>query len=190
MSAPPEDTTTPDQDPTSPATCHSLPESNSPETRRRQPAIASLSWIILVAAFTAGAALILLDRPAAAETNTDIRQFAEEFSTTLIGISATDIDRQISFITGSSSGQFLDEFRGTSKDLANLVHQSNATSLPHISAITIRESADNRYEALVVATSTVSNAAGADGESRFWRLRLQIHGADGFYKVEQAEIVP
>ena len=102
------------------------------------------------------------------------RQQAVNFTT----LDYQHLDRDLGRVLRGSTGDFRTQFRTGTKDLSTLVTQNKAVSRGEVLDAGLVSSDDDSARVLVVADSTVTNAADTKPQKRHYRMQLDLvrHG--------------
>jgi Mce-associated membrane protein len=102
------------------------------------------------------------------------RQQAVNFTT----LDYRHLDRDLGRVLGGATGDFRKQFRSGTKDLSTLVTQNKAVSRGEVLDAGLVSSDDDSARVLVVADSTVTNAADPKPQKRHYRMQLDLvrHG--------------
>ena len=102
------------------------------------------------------------------------RQQAVNFTT----LDYRHLDRDLGRVLRGASGNFRKQFRSGTKDLSTLVTQNKAVSRGEVLDAGLVSSDDDSARVLVVADSTVTNAADPKPQKRHYRMQLDLvrHG--------------
>lgn len=169
---------------------------SAPETRTRR-----MSW-----GTAAGAAAILLsigllalsgflvwhhrqaleERQQAAEYEATARQVV----VTLMSLDAATAPDAVQSIIASSTGPFKAEFEGAADEFVSIAADADVSTNAEVKAAAVQSMTADEAQVLVTATSTISNAAGADEQPRSWRLSVTLVREGEEIKMSQLEFVP
>ena len=102
------------------------------------------------------------------------RQQAVNFTT----LDYQHLDRDLGRVLRGATGDFRKQFRSGTKDLSTLVTQNKAVSRGEVLDAGLVSSDDDSARVLVVADSTVTNAADPKPQKRHYRMQLDLvrHG--------------
>ncbi len=149
-------------------------------TRAVRPVVLALLVVVAVAAAVLAAAS--LSRVAAAAERSDrraavldsARQQAVNFTT----LDYRHLDRDLGRVLRGATGDFRRQFRAGTKDLSALVTQNKAVSRGQVLDAGLVSSDADSARVLVVADSTVTNAADPKPQKRHYRMQLDLvrHG--------------
>ena len=92
-------------------------------------------------------------------------------------------------VIDSSTGQFRDDFQQRAKDFASVVEQSKVVTQGTVSSAALESMDEHSASVLILATSKITNAAGAKDEPRIFRLRVTVTEDGGQYKMSKVDFV-
>lgn len=109
---------------------------------------------------------------------------------TLMSLDHTRAKEDVQRIIDSSTGDFKADFEATADDFAKVAEQAKVTTEAQVTATAVNSMTDDSAVVLVAATSTISNAAGADQDPRNWRLSVTVQRDGDQIKLAKVEFVP
>lgn len=110
----------------------------------------------------------------------------------IVNMTSLDFKRakeDVQRVLDSSTGQFRDDFQQRAKDFTTVVEQSKVTTQGTVNAAALESMNGNSASVLVLATSKITNAAGAKDEPRVFRLRVTVTEDGGQYKMSKVDFV-
>jgi Mce-associated membrane protein len=152
-----------------------------PASRRpRRPGGRGLALAALALAAVACVVLIALTLPrmsAADERDqrrTEVLQAARQAAVNFTTLDYRRLDRDLGRVLAGATGEFRSQFEAGTKDLSELVTANQAVSKGEVlEAGVVSDDADSA-RVLVVADSTVTNAAESEPQKRHYRLQLDL----------------
>ncbi|HEY9313228.1 hypothetical protein [Williamsia sp.] len=158
---------------------------------RRTIALA-LAAVVIVAALGTSGYLVWQHRDV-----TETQELEAEFDAAarqgVVTLTSLDFNRaaaDVQRVLDNSTGAFFTEFQSRSGDFTSVVEQSQVTTKGQVNASAVESMSEDSAVVLVAATSEVTNAAGAEQESRAWRLSVTVTRVDGELKMSKVEFVP
>ncbi len=159
------------------------------------------SWRVVVAAVAlvcAAAALVVVGlmtwhhREAVREQqqSAEYSAAARQIVYTLMAIDATRAQENVQQILDNTTGQFRDEFEDASQDFVKLAQDGKVATKVDVKGAAVETMSEDSAVVLVTATSTVTNAAGADNQPRAWRLAVDVVREGDRIKMSKMEFVP
>ena len=162
--------------------------------RRRLPTRAVvLALIVVLAVAAAVLAGTSLARVSAASDRADrraavldaARQQAVNFTT----LDYRHLDRDLGRVLRGATGDFRRQFRSGTKDLSSLVTENKAVSRGEVLDAGLVSSDADSARVLVVADSTVTNAADPEPQKRHYRMQLDLVRHGGRWLVSDLQFV-
>ncbi|MET8427861.1 hypothetical protein [Nocardia sp. NPDC004860] len=155
----------------------------------------AVALAVLAIAGMSTAALLLAqahrDSDRAGENDLALLGAVRQEAVNLISPSVKDPAGSADRIVKDATGQWLTEFQGTKDKFVGAINDSKTDSVGEILGAGIeRHNPDGSTTVLVTAVSKVTNAAGAKGDPRTWRLRIDVVHTGGGYKLSKVEVVP
>lgn len=141
-----------------------------------------LALLVLVAVAAAALAATSLSRVSAATDRADRRESvldsARQQAVNFTTLDYQHLDRDLGRVLRGSTGDFRKQFEAGTKDLSTLVTQNKAVSRGEVLDAGLVSSDDDSARVLVVADSTVTNAADPKPQKRHYRMQLDLvrHG--------------
>ena len=165
--------------------------------RRRLPslslsAISKAAAIILICAFAAATGYMMWRDHDAAERAQRSANFVAGARQGIINMTSLDFNRakdDVQRVIDSSTGQFRDDFQQRAKDFASVVEQSKVVTQGTVSSAALESMDEHSASVLILATSKITNAAGAKDEPRIFRLRVTVTEDGGQYKMSKVDFV-
>ncbi|MBJ8344673.1 hypothetical protein [Antrihabitans sp. YC2-6] len=153
-----------------------------------------LAFVLIAVAvtFTALAGAQLRDHHDAEEAlanDAAILSAANSGVTAMISVRDNSAADDVAKVLDQSTGAFKADFEQRSESFISVVQEAKVVTQGEVVASGIESRDGDSATVLVSATSTVSNAAGADNETRSWRLRVTMTDDDGAYKMSNVEFV-
>jgi Mce-associated membrane protein len=108
----------------------------------------------------------------------------------MVSLDFTRARDDVGRILDSTTGGFKDDFERRAVDFTSVVEQSKIVTTGAVNATAVESITDDSAVVLVSTTSTVTNAAGAKGEPRSWRLIVTVSRDAGQLKMSKVEFVP
>ncbi|WP_425297248.1 hypothetical protein [Nocardia abscessus] len=122
----------------------------------------------------------------AAEFTAAARQGVVALTTLDFNRAKEDVQRVLDHSTGSFRG----DFQARAADFTTVVQQSQVATEGKVNATAIESMTEDSAVVLVVATSQVTNSAGARQEPRAWRLSVTVSRDGDQLKMSKVEFVP
>ncbi|WP_245234019.1 hypothetical protein [Mycobacterium sp. PS03-16] len=165
--------------------------------RRRFPrtrwgtVVLTLTLLCTAAFSAAGAYVVWQHREAVAhqQQSAEYAAAARQIVFTLMSIDAAKAKDNVAQILDNSTGEFHDEFAGAAEDFVKLAQDGQVVTDVNVKAAAVEKMAGDTAEVLVTATSTVTNAAGADKQPRMWRLSVTVVRDGDRLKMSKMEFV-
>lgn len=164
--------------------------------RRRRPGwgtVVAILAVFVTAASLAASGYVMWHHREATRHHQQSAEFAaaaRQIAFTLMSIDAAKAEESVKQILDSSTGQFHDEFKSASEDFVKLAQDGKVVTDVKVKAAAVESMSNDSATVLVTATSTVTNAAGADKQPRSWRLSVDIVRDAGQLKMSKMEFVP
>ncbi|MGO9349962.1 MAG: hypothetical protein ACLP3C_03615 [Mycobacterium sp.] len=171
---------------------------SGPVRRRRRlpslslPAISKVAAVILICAFAAATGYMMWRDHDAAERAQRSANFVAGARQGIINMTSLDFNRakdDVQRVIDSSTGQFRDDFQQRAKDFASVVEQSKVVTQGTVSSAALESMDEHSASVLILATSKITNAAGAKDEPRVFRLRVTVTQDGGQYKMSKVDFV-
>lgn len=115
---------------------------------------------------------------------------ARQAVVTLMSIDFNDPQGSVQRIVDNSTGPFRDEFLGAADDFSRVAKDAKVTTKATATAAAVESMTPDSAVVLVSASSTVTNAAGADESPRSWRLTVDLRREGDQIKMSKVEFVP
>ena len=166
-------------DPTTAETSESDPPARK-RIRVRWGTVASAAAIVVIAALLATSGYLIWHHQQAEAEKQRAAEFAAAARQGVVSLMSLDFNRaeeDVQRIIDNSTGQFREDFESAAEDFA-------------VNATAVESMTEDSAEVLVAATSSVTNAAGAEQDPRSWRLFVSVTRDDGQLKMSKVEFVP
>ena len=172
-------------------------ESGSARRRRRLPslslsAISKAAAIILICALGAATGYMMWQDHEASERAQRAANFVAGARQGIINMTSLDFNRakeDVQRVIDSSTGSFRDDFAQRAKDFTSVVEQSKVVTQGTVSSAALESMDEHSASVLVLATSKITNAAGAKDEPRVFRLRVTVTEDGGQFKMSKVDFV-
>jgi Mce-associated membrane protein len=154
--------------------------------------VSKVAAIILICAFAAAAGYMMWQDHDAAKRAQRAANFVAGARQGVINMFSLDFNRakqDVQRVIDSSTGQFRDDFEQRAKDFASVVEQSKVISQGTVKSAALESMDKHSASVLVLATSRITNAAGAQDEPRAFRLRVAVTEDGGQYKMSKVDFV-
>ncbi|ORW66114.1 hypothetical protein AWC24_15810 [Mycolicibacter senuensis] len=115
---------------------------------------------------------------------------ARQVVVTLMSIDHNDAEGSVQRIVDNSTGPFRTEFQGAVDDFVKVSKDAKVTTKASVNAAAVESMTPDSAVVLVAASSTVTNAAGADDAPRRWRLTVDLQREGDQIKMSKVEFVP
>ncbi|WP_286134873.1 hypothetical protein [Mycobacterium sp. UM_Kg1] len=169
--------------------------------RRTRALLAGFRWRQLAAAgsvlcacvLLVASALMLRSQQTAQAQERNRAEFvaaARQAVVTLMSIDFNDPQGSVQRIVDNSTGPFRDEFLGAADDFSRVAKDAKVTTKATATAASVESMTSDSAVVLVSASSTVTNAAGADESPRRWRLTVDLRREGDQIKMSKVEFVP
>ncbi|GAB7148840.1 hypothetical protein LRC537489_20760 [Mycobacterium riyadhense] len=156
-------------------------------------ATSKVTTIILICALVGASGYVLWQDRNATERRQRAANFVAGAKQGVVNMASLDFRRakdDVQRLLDSSTGQFRDDFQQRANDFVSVVEESKVVTQGTINAAAVESMDEHSASVLVVATSSITNAAGAKDEPRVWRLRVTVTEEGGQYKMSKLEFVP
>lgn len=161
--------------------------------RRTDRLIAATVGFAIVAAVFAGLAVTSLRDHRALERqrieDVEILDAARSGVLAMISIRDTSAPDDVKKVLDQSTGAFQKDFEARSASFVSVVQEAKVVTTGDVLAQGIESRENGTATVLVYATSSVTNAAGAENETRTWRLRVTLTDDSSRYKMSNVEFV-
>jgi len=172
-------------------------QSGSARRRRRLPslslsAISKAAAIILICALGGATGYVMWQDHEASERAQRAANFVAGARQGIINMTSLDFNRakeDVQRVIDSSTGSFRDDFQQRAKDFASVVEQSKVVTQGTVSSAALESMDEHSASVLILATSKITNAAGAKDEPRVFRLRVTVTEDGGQYKMSKVDFV-
>ena len=156
------------------------------------PATAKVAAMVLICALAGVSAYMVWQDREATQRAQRAANFVAGARQGVVNITTLDFNRakeDVQRVLDSTTGEFRDDFQKRAKDFASVVEQSKVVTQGTITTTALESLQDHSASVLVLATSRITNAAGAKDEPRVWRLRVTVTEEGGQYKMSKMEFV-
>jgi Mce-associated membrane protein len=109
-----------------------------------------------------------------AQRRTEVLQAARQAAVNFTTLDYRELDRDLGRVLDGATGEFRSQFEAGTKDLSELVTSNQAVSKGAVLEAGIVSDDADSARVLVVADSTVTNAAEAAPQQRHYRLQLDL----------------
>ena len=165
--------------------------------RRRLPslslsAISKAAAIVLICAFAAATGYMMWQDHKATERAQRAASFVAGARQGIINMTSLDFNRakeDVQRVIDSSTGSFRDDFQQRAKDFTSVVEQSKVVTQGTVSSAALESMDEHSASVLILATSKITNAAGAKDEPRVFRLRVTVTEDGGQFKMSKVDFV-
>jgi Mce-associated membrane protein len=172
-------------------------ESGPARRRRRLPslslsAISKAAAIILICALGAATGYMMWQDHEGSERAQRAANFVAGARQGIINMTSLDFNRakeDVQRVIDSSTGSFRDDFAQRAKDFTSVVEQSKVVTQGTVSSAALESMDEHSASVLILATSKITNAAGAKDEPRVFRLRVTVTEDGGQYKMSKVDFV-
>ncbi len=172
-------------------------ESGPARRRRRLPslslsAISKAAAIILICALGAATGYMMWQDHEGSERTQRAANFVAGARQGIINMTSLDFNRakeDVQRVIDSSTGSFRDDFAQRAKDFTSVVEQSKVVTQGTVSSAALESMDEHSASVLILATSKITNAAGAKDEPRVFRLRVTVTEDGGQYKMSKVDFV-
>lgn len=163
-----------------------------------EPVTASRRGVLLVVLVAAAVALLVLvaltlprlsDASAREERRTEILAAARQHAVNFTTLDHRKLDRDLGRVLEGATGKFRTQFEEGTADLSELVRANQAVSEGEVLEAGIVTDDPDSARVLVVADSTVTNAADPDPQRRHYRLQLDLVREGGRWLVSDLQFV-
>lgn len=167
-------------------------------TRRRRPrpslrsCVLAVAGVFIIAALTTDGWMSLQHRKALAHRrDADMSvAAARQGVVTLLSMDFRHAKDDVQRIVANTTGTFRDDFAKRTDDFTTVVEDSKVVTTAKVEATAVQATHADATDVLVVATSEVTNSAGAKKEPRTWRLIVSVTRDNGQLKISKVEFVP
>lgn len=115
---------------------------------------------------------------------------ASQAAVTLMSIDSAKAEENVRQIIDNSTGQFKEDIESSADDLIRAAQDSKATTKATAKVTAVQSMDADSAVVLVGAATTVSNSAGANQQSRNWRLSVTMVKDGEQIKMSKVEFVP
>lgn len=144
---------------------------------------------VVVTALTIWLALGLYAQAEADQRRQDILAAARQSALNFTSLDHRHYDRDSANVLAGATGDFKEQFAAQTKQLTELVDRNKSVSEGQVLEAGIVRSDENSARVLVVADSKVTNTAVPQGETRTYRLQLDLLHRGGRWLTSNVEFV-
>ncbi len=156
--------------------------------RRALPAVLAVLAVLLAAA-CGWLGSQVHRRHQEARRDQDVLAAARQLAVNFTSLDYRHYDRDSANVTASTTGEFKKEFTSQTKELTKLVTANKSVSQGQVLDAGIVRVDDRSARVLVVADSQVSNVASPQGQTRNYRLQLDLVRQGGRWLTSGVEFV-
>ncbi len=170
-----------------------LPKADGRRLRPRLRALsAALALLCSVAMLVLSGYIIWTHHAAAQERSirAEYAAAAKQAVVTLMSIDFNDPQSGVQRIIDNSADPFRAEFEGAADDFVKVASDAKVTTKATANAAAVQSVTADSAVVLVSASSTVTNAAGAQEAPRSWRLTVDLKREGDQIKMSKVEFVP
>lgn len=150
--------------------------------------------VVVLLALLAAAALVLTGRDEVDEELTaaqqDVAGAARAEALAFLTVDHRDMGPLIDAVLDGATGEFAEQYASQRETLTREAVRTEATSTPEVVSLGVGDQDDDTATVLVAANSTVTNTGtGAEGQVRYYRLRLELVREDGRWLTDDLRFV-
>jgi Mce-associated membrane protein len=120
----------------------------------------------------------------------DVGGAARREALAFLTVDHRDMDPLIDAVLDGATGDFAKQYASQRETLTSEAVRTEATSTPEVVALGVGDQDEESATVLVAANSTVTNAGtGADGQVRYYRLRLRLVREDDRWLTSDLQFV-
>jgi Mce-associated membrane protein len=120
----------------------------------------------------------------------DVAGAARREALAFLTVDHRDMDPLIDAVLDGATGGFAKQYASQRETLTSEAVRTEATSTPEVVALGVGDQDDDEATVLVAANSTVTNAGtGAEGQVRYYRLRLRLVREDDRWLTSDLQFV-
>lgn len=167
-----------------------------PTRRVRRPRwtrVASVLAIVGTVALLAAGGFMIKHQQDVTAQERDRAEFAaaaRQVVVTLMSIDFNNPQESVKRIVANSVDPFRQEFQGAAEDFIKVSQDAKVITKATANAAAVESMTADTAVVLVSASSTVTNAAGAEESPRSWRLTVDLQRDGGQIKMSKVEFVP
>lgn len=164
-------------------------ESRKPRWTRLAAVFALIATIALL---TAGGFMIKHQQDARAQdrARAEFAAAARQVVVTLMSIDFKNPQESVQRIIDNSADPFRQEFQGAAEDFVKVSQDAKVTTKATVNAVGVQSMTADTAVVMVAASSTVTNAEGAEEAPRNWRLMVDLTRQGDQIKMSKVEFVP
>lgn len=150
--------------------------------------------VVVLLALLAGTALVLTGREEVDEERTaaqrEVAGAARAQALAFLTVDHRDMDPLIDAVLDGATGDFAEQYASQRETLTREAVRTEATSTPEVVSLGVGDQDDDTATVLVAANSTVTNTGtGAEGQVRYYRLRLELVREHGRWLTDDLRFV-
>lgn len=158
--------------------------------RTRTAVLGALAVLAVAAVALAATSLVRLSSASAREDRrAEVLHAARQQAVNFTTLDYRHLDRDLGRVLHGATGSFRKEFKAGTEDLTTLVTQNKAVSRGEVLEAGIVSSDADSARVLVVADSTVTNAAQTEPDKRHYRMQLDLVRQGGRWLVSDLQFV-
>jgi len=172
------------------------PESGPARWRRLLPSLSAalkVAAVVLICGFALASGYMVWQDHDATEREQRAANAIAGAKQGIVNMTSLDFNHakeDVQRLLDSSTGEFKDDFQQRAKDFTSVVEQSKVVTQGTITKAALESMDEHSATVLILATSRISNAAGAKDEPRVWRVRVTVAKEGGQYKMSKVDFVP
>ena len=150
--------------------------------------------VVVLLALSGATAWVLVGRDEVDEELTaaqrDVAGAARAQALAFLTVDHRDMDPLIDAVLEGATGDFAEQYASQRDTLTREAVRTEATSTPEVVSLGVGDQDDGTATVLVAANSTVTNTGtGAEGQVRYYRLRLELVREDGRWLTDDLRFV-
>ena len=142
---------------------------------------------LLVAAVVAGLRLRAADQRA--DLRADALQAARQEALNLTSVDGTDIEADLERVLEGASGTFREEFEAQSRTLRSVLEENEVRAEGNVLDAGLSRFSEDAATALVIIDSVVRNKGDPDGQTRTYRMQLELERVGDRWLTSSLEFV-
>ncbi|GAB3023614.1 hypothetical protein GCM10011376_34950 [Nocardioides flavus (ex Wang et al. 2016)] len=120
----------------------------------------------------------------------DVAAAARAEALAFLTVDHEDMDPLVDAVLAGATGDFAEQYEAQRETLVREAVRTEATSVPEVVALGVGDQDADSATVLVAANSTVTNrGTGAEGQVRYYRLRLDLVREDGRWLTDNLQFV-
>jgi Mce-associated membrane protein len=149
--------------------------------------VALLALLVATALVLAGRDEVDADRTAAQQ---EVAGAARAQALAFLTVDHRDMDPLVDAVLEGATGDFAEQYASQRATLTREAVRTEATSTPEVVSLGVGDQDDDTATVLVAANSTVTNTGtGAEGQVRYYRLRLELVREGGRWLTDDLRFV-